>query len=464
MGRHGETMPAYSGDVYGQALAVVLVGPFFFSLSLCVDAACKKKQCIRVSDEQTHPPRRRILYFDVWRAVCVLCVLVTHADESYANYNVGAVQQWVLNFILLISGTLYGMSKPTLRHLLHYVSRLLLLFSVGSGFNWAGAVIGDQEWNDVPDHICFQMAFILIMAFGAVVSYPLKKHLDAPSTCVTVSAIALYAVMSIGCFVAFVHVVIVNEAEGDADMLFRGMYVTFFLLFVATAGHVCLPETWRGVLGWVVLLLLFTQVVCNQMELLGYWWHLIDIYNWAILVQRVPLMHGKRVGYLFSRGWPLLAVIGNLLSQFPGHEGRSDKYPFEELGKRLRYYVTEMGMSVGFITIPYLGPTQTIAFPEEIAPHLPWVTYWSLLTFSSHKAVYYAVGGLPFGLLIVLGSIVPFYSLWWWCTRKRREVLPIAAACEPADVRGSEAQPVDEVSRELDEEGMRMSPGANVCQ
>ena len=76
-------------------------------------------------------------------------------------------------------------------------------------------------------------------------------------------------------------------------------------------------------------------------------------------------MHGKRVGYLFSRGWPLLAVIGNLLSQFPGHEGRSDKYPFEELGKRLRYYVTEMGMSVGFITIPYLGPTQTIAFPEE---------------------------------------------------------------------------------------------------
>merc|ERR1712232_299405 len=43
---------------------------------------------------QSSPPRCRMLYYDIWRTLCVCLVVITHADEIYAEWDVLGVQQW----------------------------------------------------------------------------------------------------------------------------------------------------------------------------------------------------------------------------------------------------------------------------------------------------------------------------------------------------------------------------------
>merc|ERR1712232_903327 len=90
--------------------------------------------------------------------------------------------------------------------------------------------------------------------------------------------------------------------------------------------------------------------------------------------------------------------------------------------------------------------------------HLPWLSWWSLLAFCSHKAVYYVIGGRPWGISVVLSSIVPFYAVWLACAccqSKRKDARLAtegAACCGHGDDEENSAGAAEKRSNEGEEE------------
>jgi len=369
------------------------------------------------------PKRPRKLYLDAWRVLCVECVLITHADEIYAEWNIAAVQQWVLQLILVISGTCFSMSKAKLNHLIHYVVRLLIIVAFGSAVNAIGlAISGDNPFeplDSIPDKVMFQMAFLGIIAGAAIMAYPLKVYLDDPVNLWALPSAAVYLVglgVFGGCWLYYVEV----QGYEDYEVFLRSGTMSMAMLLLAVIGVRVLPEHHRGWLGWFLLAWLYGTQVVSANPKVGYWFHLSDIYSWSVLVHRIPLMGDEAIGLAFAQGWPFWSVAGGLLSRFPGVRGRYDKFPFAEAFDRARYYPLELLFIAAFVTVPRVGPERTLVMPEVLRPHLGWLNWWSLLAFCTHKGVYYVIPGIPWGLTIVLLSPLPFYAVWSMCHGSKR--------------------------------------------
>jgi hypothetical protein len=168
---------------------------------------------------------------------------------------------------------------------------------------------------------------------------------------------------------------------------------------------------------------MYVVQIAHESPMYGYWMHLIEIYLWAVYVHRYPLAGARRVGFGLSRGWPFVFVCAGIISSFPGQDSfgaRVDKWSFPQAGVRARHYVIEALFLLAFVTIPTLGAEHTVITPKLMGKHLPWLNWWSLLAFCYHKAVYYLIGGQPWGISVVFGSALPFYALWLACTGSGR--------------------------------------------
>mmetsp|Transcript_70595 Transcript_70595/g.169140 ORF Transcript_70595/g.169140 Transcript_70595/m.169140 type:complete len:505 (+) Transcript_70595:86-1600(+) len=407
-----------SVEDFSQAAGAVAIGPIFLLLAWCVALARRKSKASPAEQSAVHHPsavperRERVLYFDAWRVLCVACVVVTHANESYADWNIAAVQQWVLQVIIVISGTLYGMSRASLAHLLHYESRLFAIFSFGVALNWLGLVIADEAWwTNVAGKVYFQMAFIGLMIVGALVSFPLKHFLDEYSTAAELKAFACYGACTTASAACWIYFVGVSNRD-DLEVTLRAMTLTLGMLLTAQLLLSTLPVRHRGVTGWLLLAWLYIASVATRNPRVGYWCHLIDIYNWALVVQRVPLTGSGCVGFFLVQTWPFWGVIGGLLGIFPGVNGRKDKFPFHDLADRAQYYPLELLFILAFVTIPTAGRERTVPLAEAWREHLPWLNLWSLLAFCTHQALYYVIGGRPWGLAIMTLSPGAVFAVW----------------------------------------------------
>jgi len=401
---------------------------------------CGSCRTLEVKPVSVAVPRRRVLYFDFWRILCVMCIVITHADEMYAKWDIAAVQQWVLQIIMVISGTCYGMSRGSCLHLLHYQSRLLAIVSFASFLNWAACEVAKEPWwEDIGAKVCFQAGFIPLMNVGSLLSFPLKLFLDASGSKCGKFPICIYALATAGFAVLWACSAVLDvdtlmpgflkpEEMEDRSMGFRCCTITCGLPLLATMGTCILPNKWWGVTGWILLALLYSAQVAKKNPWFGYWMHLVDIYNWSFFVQRVPLLNDQAVGLFFAQAWPIWAVGGGLMGRFPGEEGRRDQLPFEYAWDRLRFYCLEALFVVAFVVIPTLGVERTIPLRALSRNHLAWLNAWSLLAFCTHKAVYLLLQqseqclsdqSIPWGLIVVFSSTVPFYAVWRLCAHSK---------------------------------------------
>ena len=366
---------------------------------------------------------QRVIYLDVWRTLCVVCVVITHADEVYQDWDTVAVTKWVLQIIMCTSGLCYSFSRATGKHILRYVSRLLLLFSVGCCFNWVGSAIGGHEWwTDVSRSIWFQNSFVLLMVAGSILAFPLKVALDSDSKFKCFSAvIGFYLFVTVVCaslWIQFDHF----DAPMLPDIPFRDATATGALLTLAATSVLKLPAKWHGVSGWVLLAYIYAVQVGFANDKFGYWIHLVNIYIWAFFVQRTPLHGTEKVGAFIAEGWILIYLPVCLVGLTPGSIGRDDHS--KEMHLRARHYCLEALIVVSYTTIPTAGRQRTLPMPAILRRHVPWMKWWSLFIFSCHMGVYYAIpldrspgptiqqcgGKKP---LLVLSTSFVFAALHW---------------------------------------------------
>lgn len=116
------------------------------------------------------------MYFlDFGRILCIACVVTEHAGSNeYAGRNIGFALWWVLQFLYLISGWCTMLSSSPL---VFYVLRLLVVFLVGVGLNWIADIINDRDWQGDFFNTIFQMMFVVMLIFMAVLNYPLRRAL-----------------------------------------------------------------------------------------------------------------------------------------------------------------------------------------------------------------------------------------------------------------------------------------------
>jgi len=362
-----------------------------------------------------HGAGKRIAYIDAWRLLCVVAVMVTHSTEVYAEWNVFAVQAWVLPIFIMISGMLFAIGQlPTL----DYVVRLLTYFSAGVALNAVAAEWGPRApeawWTEFPSRIVCQTAFVLMLAGAGIIASPLRHQLNFLKGSAREVRFAFgYSMIAYASALVCLLVLMFIQWYFSLDVVNQTLLLvsaaTFVTLLQAAFYVHRLPEARRGIAGWILLAWIYGIRVAVCVPRPGLEMHLVDLYIWALFVQKVPLRGRRVVGLAMARWWPFLLFACGVL-QRPGLKGRFDQTPHASVLERLEQYTPEVAVVLAFTSIPSVGIPDTLQMPNYIKQHSQWLTRWSLFAFISHKAVYYVVQPLPYGLaLVVLAA--PFFFL-----------------------------------------------------
>jgi len=345
----------------------------------------------------------QIRYYDLWRFICVTCVVITHRWEGYHEKNFFAVGQWVLQFLMLISGTCFGKSSSPLWR---YCRRLVMIWAVGTLLNWTALVATQGDWRNNPERVSYQMLFALQILTSAIMITPLKwqVHFGTPqlreNQDISGRSRRSYEVMAMLWYLAIIcHAGILRLghpcweatqlAEAGHERYAIELLESAFILLVASLAHAWLPEEARGWIGWAMFLLLEGSRVLHAEPRPGSELHLNDLYMWATFIHVVPLKYDQEIGRGMAQLWPVWAVGCALLSGLPGSEPPFPALqPSQEVLQRARFYAVESILVLAFVTIPTAGPNWTMTIPAWTGPGLRWLNSLSLVAFCTHKAIF----------------------------------------------------------------------------
>mmetsp|Transcript_67987 Transcript_67987/g.157789 ORF Transcript_67987/g.157789 Transcript_67987/m.157789 type:complete len:274 (+) Transcript_67987:46-867(+) len=189
------------------------------------------------------------------------------------------------------------------------------------------------------------------------------------------------------------------------------------MLLVALGVHV-LPLRSRGLLGWSMLLGIYSFRIARPEPRPGTEIHLVDLYNWSVFVQLCPLAGQAATGLAMARWWPLWVLACGLLLR-PGVAAELSQCPPGAVLERLRFYTVEVTCVLAFTTIPSAGLGHTLPIPDSLRKHhLAWLNLWALLAFCTHRAALILLPTWPWGTLIVFvpATAVLLAAASVWCT------------------------------------------------
>lgn len=348
---------------------------------------------------------------DFWRVICVMCCVITHADEVYAEANVFGVQNWTLQILSLISGACFAISSCSL---LDYTARLFLISAVGILFTWGAAALAGQPWWEEPLMKCvFQNGYLLILICGAIVSCPLKHQIRALADQSRAWSVpAFYFMIVVVCQAT--HLVglelnFIDSLESQQQILCLSTK-TALIGLISSLGLMFFQEEQQGILGWILIAFIYGNRVAFREARPGSEFHLVDVYVLGCIVAMVPLMGQERIGTHMASWWPVWGIFCGLMLP-PGAHGRLDQHPSEDILLRTRHYLVETICVLAFLSIPSGAEEVTIPLPRILLPHLRWLNWWALSSFIFHKGVYYVATPYPFGLSIIFGSTIAVYGI-----------------------------------------------------
>ncbi|CAE7432817.1 unnamed protein product [Symbiodinium necroappetens] len=364
--------------------------------------------------------REYILYFDVWRSICVALVVITHSNEAYAEWNVFAVQLWVLPYLELISGTLCAVSK---RGVLDYAAKLMLYTSLGCLMNLLACLArgSPRWWEDTTMNVAFQLGFTFQLALFGLLITPLRWELSEPEKASSRARwnVGIFGTLALCLLLAIMTEALLNESERglkeatDYVIIPVTECLLHILMLCVLAEY--LPMSWKGFMGHASWLFLYsTRLWRRQPRPLGPELHLGELFFWAFTAKLVPMFGQEAIGRLMTKLWPFLLVCCGLLLR-PGIFGRKDQYPWDSWYDRGRMYLGELIACMAFLTIPVANLPDKLAFPQSWRRHMVWLNWWSLLAFMSHKAFYILVDGIwPWYCMVltVYAAAFPCFLVW----------------------------------------------------
>lgn len=337
--------------------------------------------------------RKPVLYFDLWRTICVACVVLTHCWEGYHDENFLAVCQWVLQFLVLISAICFARSSSTLAA---YCARLTVVYAFGVICNGMALCAVGESWKGDVFNVQYQMGFVVQLALGAIAVSPLKCQLigdvetlnETPRShefrfSIIYGANALAAVV----FAVWQERFAKNPFFLNWRHFHRLCAETCCLLFISSAACVALAgRAKRAYVGWVMLALIALSRIITPEARPGSELHMIDLFIWAVFVELVPLSGQAQLGRVLAQAWPLWAIPCGIMLGFG--PGRGDSMaPSPDIIMRLRFYIVEVVLVLAFIAIPSAGPEHTLVLPTWMAQPLAHLRKLSLVAYCTHKAV-----------------------------------------------------------------------------
>lgn len=137
--------------------------------SLTSSALEESDELLMPSADGHHP------FLDITRICCVGCVAIDHGNSAFGMWNVAFSQEWVLQYLYLVSGVCYGMSS---RGLMQYEMRLAVYLLIGVLVNWSAWVVTGQDWMHDFFNVVFHLWFVAGLMIYAALLAPLRPYLE----------------------------------------------------------------------------------------------------------------------------------------------------------------------------------------------------------------------------------------------------------------------------------------------
>jgi hypothetical protein len=128
-------------------------------------------------------PGRHYPFLDITRIACVWCVAVDHGNGSFGKWNVMFTQDWVLQYLFIVAGASFGMTK---KGLVSYELRLAVYFCLGVSINWLAWIIVGKDWKHNLSDMIFHLWFIVGLMIMTVFLCPLRFYIQSQLSCGTI--------------------------------------------------------------------------------------------------------------------------------------------------------------------------------------------------------------------------------------------------------------------------------------
>lgn len=405
----------------------------------------------RDGDEMLPPsPDGHYPFLDITRVACVACVCIDHGSSAFGQYNVMFAQEWVLQFLYLVSGIGYGMSK---RGLLGYQMRLGLYVVIGVCVNWLAYVVKGLDWKGDFFNVVFHFWFVVGLMIYALLLAPLKTHLqrvreecrERPldvSTSESDLKMDLLKVLAVvfGGFMGvlllfkviiepfgtplvsgFVLRISMSFGEGGEfwgwpkDLVESEEFVNrlcdYFMLSLTNIYLIVIcPKVFHraSITSWVVIIHTYVMRSVFYRGKEERPWKGLDLMMTTLTCYYLGLLHRRQIGEYVVRYWFIILSACALLWPSGLHERLDENPPFDSV-LRFRAELLEAIFLICWLTAGDRMVEREI-FTED---SMDFLNDWALLVFLVHKAIHIMFPP-PLNWLILAG-LVP---LCYWRRRK----------------------------------------------
>eukprot|EP00927_Polykrikos_kofoidii_P071105 TRINITY_DN67431_c0_g1_i1.p1 TRINITY_DN67431_c0_g1~~TRINITY_DN67431_c0_g1_i1.p1 ORF type:complete len:477 (-),score=58.80 TRINITY_DN67431_c0_g1_i1:124-1554(-) len=414
-------------------------------------SAQETDQDMAESDDLLPKSKSRHPCFDIIRILCVFFVCVDHGGTTFGVWNVMFVQSWVLQYLFLTCGIMFGMSS---RSVIYFVSRLGMYFWVGVSCNLCAWVILGKDWQHNMWDVIFQFWFIVALIVFVLLLVPIRTYCravrdrvgkasetiaqgeaigdDTPwnlsrglvvtaAGFVIISFLFSYAIIPLLQFMLATPLLELVQRYLGSGAEFWGLptnheearvfirqFFSYFELSVTNIYLVIMFPTVSSRLGLVVWLVLL-NTYSNKMTLYrAQEARMINGFD-CVMLGLVTMHFGmaKRViiGKYMVRYWFVVLFICTTLWA-PGSFGRLDEHPPTDAMVRIKYNFLEFIFVVIFFT------ALDRIFDENIflADKLDFLGNWAMLLFLVHKGVHMLFVS-PYNWFVLAGLAFPCWLL-----------------------------------------------------
>eukprot|EP00419_Tripos_fusus_P044764 CAMPEP_0172834944 /NCGR_PEP_ID=MMETSP1075-20121228/25381_1 /TAXON_ID=2916 /ORGANISM="Ceratium fusus, Strain PA161109" /LENGTH=590 /DNA_ID=CAMNT_0013677901 /DNA_START=96 /DNA_END=1868 /DNA_ORIENTATION=+ len=371
----------------------------------------QQKDALQEQLQQLGNHKPRFAYLDMWRFVCLVILMMSDNNpmfEAHIRSNVLAVQHWHMPLLVFVSGTCFSLASTCTTEI---VAQLLRCFSLGTFINWLALMYARVPWwlGGSACGVTFSMRCVLGLTCCMVAGAPLKELLKTTNQ-KRVST-GSYAITTLLVFnSAWIMLLQRGDfmTETQAQFL-RVLAQAAVSLLITTFGLHMLPRSSHGLIGWGLFAWIFVTRIAHPEPQLGLWFHLVEVFLFAMVAQHRPLRGQAVIGSYFCQWWPLgVLLIGTLLQ--PGVNLRQDLHPSQEIQGRARFYVVESIAVLAIATVPWAnqdlfpvaGRIRGIAFVAS-----RWASFAFITSFAIRKAAPTAL----WGSLVVVASAIPFATM-----------------------------------------------------
>jgi hypothetical protein len=423
----------------------------------------QKRQCSNDQSLFTPTPDGHYPHVDATRIAAVWCVAIDHGAPSFGIVNALFTQNWVLQYLFLVSGVSFGLSN---RSSLGYVARLGVYFAIGVVVNVSAHILTGQPWWNHMFAVVFQFWFVAALMVYIMLLTPLKRHLanvkaqgqmqasedDANPEVTSRPAdkgvgawLLMKAVLVVIIGFLSISVVFVCLAEPIANAL--APIISYAAQYMGTnaaswmggsgglvaAQHVivemmlCLQLTLTCIfvvlvypyfagettlVGWLLLVITYTHRIVFFRGQQERPLHCFDLTMLGLVCYFYGLRNRQVVADVLARYW-MVVLFGCAMLWPPGEYAnahhRFDEQPIDRLDERARWNALE-----GIFVMIWLVAGERLIDPTIFTQDkLGFLNEWALLVFLLHKAIHIAVIE-PLNWLLLL-ALAPL--CWYVSTR-----------------------------------------------